>query len=109
MIHTTIHKLAKPIKWRTPGGATRTSRSWSSRASIFAITAGVDWVRYPSLPDFPSLIFLKLHSSRTWKYRDPSQIRASTEIRLTRNDASALAAVLLAAVNDYDQEKGKPS
>lgn len=108
-IHKTAHILGKRQPWRASNGSLRHLRSYSNRANIFAMTGGVYWNNSTYQPNRPNNIVIKIHSSYTWKHPVPESVPTSTELWLTRDDAASLAAILLASINDLDQERGKAS
>lgn len=71
------------------------------------MTAGLVWRK--AWNPGPTMVEIKLHSVMTRHARNPVDTYASTQLTLTRQDATTLAAVLLAAVNDMDAERGKPT
>ena len=108
MMHLSAHLLGKRQKWTAINGRTYHTRSATNRANIFAMTSAVKWNGSSYSPTYPSLIVLKFHSSLTWRSPHPEASGASTELHLTREDASSVLALLMAAITDFDQEKGKP-
>lgn len=109
MMHLSAHLLGKRQKWQASNGRTYHLRSGTNRATTFAMTSAVKWNSSAYNPTFPNLIVLKFHSSQSWKRPHPETVGASTELLLTREDASSLLALLMAAITDFDQEKGKVS
>jgi hypothetical protein len=108
-IHKTAHILGKRKAWTNTAGQLRHLRSYTNRANIFAMTGGVYWNTNVYQPNRPSNIVIRLHSALTWKHPAPELVSASTELWLTRDDAASLAAILLASINDLDQERGRPA
>jgi hypothetical protein len=109
MIHKSAHLMGKRQKWTGSNGHTYHLRSHTNAATVYAMTSAINWNGSAYSPNYPDTINLKFHSSQTWRSSKPSEVRASNELHLTREDASSLLALLMAAITDFDQEKGKPS
>ncbi len=103
------HLLGKRQKWLASNGRMFHMRSQTNRALIFSMTSAIKWNGSSYNPNYPNLITLKFHSALTWKHPNPADVFASTELHLTREDASSLLALMMAAITDFDQEKGKPT
>jgi len=109
MMHLSANLLGKRQKWIGSNGRTLHARSTTNRATIFTMTSAVNWNSSAYNPNYPHRIVLKFHSALTWRHPNPANVSASTELSLTRDDASSLLALLMAAITDFDQEKGKVS